>query len=133
MLVASGADINATNIPNDTPLTWASYRGKLSVVQSLCQLGSNVNHKGYHGQTPLHRATDQNRLPTVRFLLTQRPDLNIADDDNLTVLQLANQKGYKEIADIILSHIGKTQIGGEFLIKDFIKPTILANTSHYKR
>lgn len=113
MLVDFGADIHATDRNNDTPLIDASGDGRLSAVEELCKLGSDINHRGRRGRTAIHQATERNQLPTVKYLLTLQPDVSIRDDDNLTVLGMAKQNGYKHIEDIITAYIKeKTNIKG---------------------
>lgn len=113
LLVAHGStNINAVDWRNNTPLNRASRRGDLTAVQELCKMGSNINHKGYQGHTALHQAIVSNHIPAVRYLLAQRPDISVIDDNKLTVLELAKKNGgSKQMLDIITTHIDKYIIG----------------------
>lgn len=127
VLVDFGAKIDATIKNNDTALTWASCWGHVSAVQCLCEMGANINHRGDHGRTALHQAINDdhtasyevaisNRIPTIKYLLTQRPDISIMDDDELTVLQAAKKNGNKQIVDLIVTYIHKINIKGKCFI-----------------
>lgn len=116
LLVKFGSNIHATDRLNDTVLTVSSHYGRTSVVQSVCELGGQVDHKGVGGQTALQQATYNGHISTVKYLLTQRPDVHILDNNKFTVLQLAHQKGKTEIVGLLATYIQNTEIKGDFLI-----------------
>lgn len=115
LLLRFGANIDATNKFNNTPLNETSRKGHLSAVQGLCDGGADVNHTGYWDRTPLHQATWYNHVSTVKYLLSQQPDVNIEMKDNRTALDIAREKGYTDIVDVMKDHNeGKTNIKGQF-------------------
>lgn len=116
LLTNYGANIHATTVNNDTPLIHASHHGHLPAVQALCQLKADVNHRGSRDATALHQATDQNQIHIVRYFLTQKPDVSIVDVNNDTALDIARNKGYKDIQELITGYCieRKTNIKGEF-------------------
>ncbi|KAI9455266.1 ankyrin repeat-containing domain protein [Lactarius psammicola] len=54
LLLERGADVNALDGDNKTPLHLASYFGKVEMVLVLLNAGANANAKNAQGQTPLH-------------------------------------------------------------------------------
>ena len=71
--------------------------------------GTDVNAKGKNGWTSLHRAAIYGRKEIVELLIAKGADVN-AKDNRLrkTPLDLADNEGQKEIADLLRKHGGKT-------------------------
>jgi hypothetical protein len=55
MLLNCGADVNAVNVLEDSPLTLAGCEGSARVLQLLTAAGAAVNHSNRNGWTALHR------------------------------------------------------------------------------
>ncbi len=66
LLIASGADINAKDGKERTPLHFAAEEGESDVAAELMRLGADVNARDIIGRTPLDFA---NKLP---YLLRKR-------------------------------------------------------------
>ena len=56
VLLDAGADINAVNEADFTPLHGAAYRGLNEVIQILVDRGANINARDYRGRTPYRLA-----------------------------------------------------------------------------
>ena len=67
LLIAEGADVNASNNWAETPLHHAAYWG-LDLAELLIAKGANVNAKIRNGQTPLDLAIERNRTATADLL-----------------------------------------------------------------
>ena len=57
ILIKHGADVNAQNETNLTPLHRASLLGNIQIVQLLIDHGADVTAKDWKHQTPLHYAS----------------------------------------------------------------------------
>ena len=57
ILLQNDADVNAAEINNDTPLSWASQKGNLETIKILLEYNAVVDTVNYNGFTPLFRAT----------------------------------------------------------------------------
>ena len=77
LLLSGGAniEIKARNPDEATPLSWATYFGKLEMVEFLVDRGANVNLTDKHGNTPLDAArlspfmgSELNRSAIISFL-----------------------------------------------------------------
>ena len=89
-LVIAGADVNAKNSNEQTPLHVACYRDfSTSVVEALLIAGANVNAKYNNGQTPLHLASNISDDSTVQVLLDAGADVNARNNNGQTPLHLA--------------------------------------------
>lgn len=56
LLVEAGADVNAANEADFTPLHAATFRGWNEVIQYLVEHGANINARDYRGRTPFRMA-----------------------------------------------------------------------------
>jgi hypothetical protein len=66
--------------------------------QPLDQRAVAVDERDAAGRTPLMLAVEQGQLDRVRVLLGRGADPNAADQNGVTPLKLAQQKGFTEIA-----------------------------------
>ena len=53
LLIAAGANINATDKDGNTPLHWAADGGRLANTRLLISMGANPNATNNKGRTPL--------------------------------------------------------------------------------
>jgi ankyrin repeat protein len=116
-----GGDVNAQNKYNDTPLHQAFFyfnpNGDITVLMYLLtQTNTNVNTKGYNGETLLHLACQHiNYLPLDIFkVLIEKHgcDVNVQNKDNNTPLHQAlryfdpNKGGDIKVLHYLLSQKG---------------------------
>lgn len=72
LLVAKGADVNAKDANESTPIIWALMGGTTSNLEMLAFLvkkGADVNSADVRLNTPLHRASSNENPKAIRFLL----------------------------------------------------------------
>ena len=85
-MVRDGADVNARDEWENTPLHWAKDK---AVAQILIQAGADVNARNKGGQTPLHGKRDKD---VVQALITAGADVNARDKDGKTPLHHVNDR-----------------------------------------
>lgn len=108
LTIAAGADPSITNRYGGTALIPASEHGYVKVVKELLvKTDINVNHINNLGWTALIEAIilndgSKNQQQTVQLLIDHGADVNIPDNNNVTPLQHAQEKGFKEIEQILL-------------------------------
>src|SRR5207237_509312 len=80
LLLAHGADVNATDPYGDTALMTGAGRGSLAIVQLLLSHGADVNAKAV--QTALMVAAEENfgSAPVVELLLKHGADVDARRD-----------------------------------------------------
>ncbi|MHC4704673.1 MAG: ankyrin repeat domain-containing protein, partial [Planctomycetota bacterium] len=71
-LLAKGANVNARDRWDRTPLHIATIEGRVDIVERLKQAGANVNVIDYKGRTPLYFARMYNRKEIVSILQQAR-------------------------------------------------------------
>ena len=108
LAIDAGADTKLTNRFGGTALIPASERGHVEVVQELLtQSDVDVNHINSLHWTALLEAIilgngGVRHQNIVQLLVNHGADVNISDGDGSTPLNHAQQKGFKEIADILI-------------------------------
>lgn len=90
MLIDAGADVNARNDQQMTPLYLAQHR---SLVDLLVKHGADLNSRAQGGLTPLHVAAsegeDTGSLEVIEALLKAGADATLRDDEGKTPKQIA--------------------------------------------
>lgn len=113
LTIDAGADPKITNRYGGTALIPASEHGYVEVVEELLtRTDIDVNHVNNLGWTALMEAVILNdggekQQQTIQLLIDHGADVNIADRDNVTPLQHARNKGFKEIEKILIKAGGK--------------------------
>jgi ankyrin repeat protein len=106
-LLNSGADINAKDQREWTPLLWAVSRGQTKVVKLLLDKGADVNAKGEHGWTPLMEAANRGHSEVTKLLVEKGADVNLKHEYGWTARSIAKGKGNKEIVELLKAHGAK--------------------------
>ncbi|QCJ41258.1 hypothetical protein FAY30_04745 [Bacillus sp. S3] len=108
LTIKAGADPTITNRYGGTALIPASEHGYVDVIKVLLtQTDIDVNHVNNLGWTALLEAIilnngDKKQQQTVQLLIDHGANVNIPDNDHVTSLQHAREKGFKEIEKILL-------------------------------
>ncbi|MED3689183.1 ankyrin repeat domain-containing protein [Peribacillus butanolivorans] len=107
LTINAGADTTITNRYGGTALIPASEHGYVNVIKELLtNTDIDINHVNNLGWTALLEAIilsngDEKQQQTVQLLIDHGADVNIADHNNVTPLQHAREKGFKEIEQIL--------------------------------
>lgn len=108
LTIKAGADPSITNRYGGTALIPASEHGYVDVIKELLiNTDIDINHINDLGWTALLEAIilnngDEKQQQTVQLLIDHGADVNIPDHKNVTPLQHARKKGFKEIENILL-------------------------------
>ena len=79
-LAEHGADVNAVNHENVTPIYVAAMEGITDVVRALAELGADVSSlNGDAGSLPLHTAAHSGFTSIIRVLAEHGADVNAKD------------------------------------------------------
>jgi ankyrin repeat protein len=123
MLLANGANVNATDDRLGTPLHDAAafgHSGQVEVTMVLLAHGANINAKSNYGETPLHEAIWNQDLQMVTLLLNSNANVNAVmeaghvDDTKQTPLHYAAERGNFEIVKLLLDHGANSNVRDNF-------------------
>jgi len=84
-----------------TPLNYASYRGKASIVAALLDMGADINSGDNENSRPIHNAAVSGDVETIRILLEHGAEIDIRDDNGMTALIFAAGRGKTEAARLL--------------------------------
>lgn len=84
----------------------AGAQGEFAVLEALLLDGIDVNWRGEHGRTLLHRAVRRRSMEAVELLVRHGADANAPDGSGVTPTQEATRQGAKEIACYLREHGG---------------------------
>ena len=101
--LGKGADVNAEDKHEWTPLHYAAYQGHTEIAKFLVGSGADVNAKEIGDETPLHFAAQRGHKKVVELLIAKGADVNAMDFDSFTPLD----KAKVETADLLRKHGGK--------------------------
>ncbi|MED4534792.1 ankyrin repeat domain-containing protein [Metabacillus fastidiosus] len=108
LTIEAGADPSITNRYGGTALIPASEHGYVDVIKELVtNTDIDINHVNDLGWTALLEAIilndgNEKQQQTVQLLVDHGADVNIPDSNNMTPLQHAREKDFKEIEQILL-------------------------------
>ena len=106
MLLEAGAEADAKDADNRTPLSWAAERGHIVVVRELLvREDVDINNKSENRQfAPLHFAAKHgHKMVVEQLLLHEDIDVNVRSEQDETPLWMAADHGYELIVEILLT------------------------------
>lgn len=96
-----GANANAQDRDDRTPLFFATLQGHGEIVQSLLLAICTVDVKTEGAITALITAALSNSLGVIRVLLGAGANKDLTDDRRSTSLQIAEKMGHMQIAELL--------------------------------
>jgi len=106
--LADGADVNAKNKYEQTPLHFAAYKGRKEIAKLLIAAGADENAKDVNGWTPLHRAAEAGHKEIAALLIAKGADVNAQSKTFGIPLDFAIKYKRTAFADLLRKHDGKT-------------------------
>jgi ankyrin repeat protein len=105
-LLEEGADPNAEDPYDWTPLLLAADEGHAEMIRLLVSRGADLEAVTESGQTALHLAAWQNHLDAARALLELGVDASATDQDGNTALHLAATEPVPEMLRLLTPVVG---------------------------
>ncbi|KAL9951418.1 hypothetical protein ACROYT_G044077 [Oculina patagonica] len=104
-LLECGANVTIKDDAGDTPLHTAIRVGSGRLVLTLLQQGrSDANALGRNSCTPLHLAAEMDNEKVCQILIENQGDPKSLDDDRMTPLAHAMERGARKSAEFLLKH-----------------------------
>ena len=107
LLIAVGADVNATDDSKETPLHLAAEVGQVAVVNALIAAEADVNATNNYRETPLHLAAKWGRLEVMRALIAEGAKLDAKNNYEETPLQIVKNRHRSDIIEILKAGVKK--------------------------
>lgn len=104
LLLDNGADINAVDISDATPIF---YTQNAMILEMLIERGANVNYVSQKLFTPLAHMFYCNRLSCVKVLLRNGTDVNIQNSEGKTIVEIHGHLFYDKSFEILKGIINK--------------------------
>ena len=108
-LLARGANPNARDEEQRTPIFSAVLGGSLALLGLLVEARADVNARDEHGWTALHVAAEEVVPEMASLLLARGADANASDDEGNTPLRRAvfSARGRYEVVHLLRKHGAK--------------------------
>ena len=106
-LLATGANVNATQVDGTTALHWASFHDDAETVALLLRAGAKANVLNRYGVPPLAAACTNGNALIVQRLLEAAADANAELKGGETMLMLAARAGHVDVVKALLAHGAK--------------------------
>jgi ankyrin repeat protein len=108
LLVGAGANMEARDSIDRTPLLWAATMGNLALMDALLsgELGkkANIHAANKKGRNALHLAAESNHEKMVELLLRRGANPNAVSDGRWTALHNACQAGHVGVVKLLLAY-----------------------------
>lgn len=104
-LVARGADVNAMDEHQRTPLCLAAREGNMAVAELLIGRGAKINRGKEAGSwlpSPLYAAVERGQTDMVKLLIRHGADIRTRTLEGYTPLHEATRYGHREIAELLI-------------------------------
>ena len=100
LVEAPDLQVDQTTEKDETALMMAAFRGQVDLAKRLIERGAVVNRKGW---TPLHYAATNGHVEMVRYLLTQKAEVNALSPNESTPLMMAAMYGSDDAVNALLA------------------------------
>ena len=97
LLLSKGAEVDAKDVYERTPLHYAVQQGSMGVIEMLLSKGAEVNARDNDGGTPLHYAVATDYPDKAELLLKKGAEVNAKTDNGKTPLDLAKTSTMKAL------------------------------------
>ncbi|KAF4548992.1 Ankyrin repeat-containing protein 9 [Elsinoe fawcettii] len=110
LLIAKGADVNAGAYGGPFPqehlplLHVATEKGLVGIASVLLAAGVDINEFDKYGETALCKASAQNKMEMIRFLISRNADVEGTRDRSRKPLNAAAEHGHIEAAQILVNN-----------------------------
>jgi ankyrin repeat protein len=102
-IIDAGADVNAKDTLDRTPLHLAAFHGRAKIIDLLIAHGADVNARDLTATPPLHVAVIAGKQgAAVRMLLDRHADLHAINEEGQTALHLAAATGQPNLTKFLI-------------------------------
>lgn len=103
ILLENNTSLSKTNKNNETPIMVAARMGHDEMVKRLISLGATTNDKDGDGNTALHLAILSSKESIALYLINNKTNIEIRNNENQSPLKLAETIGLKKVVELLKS------------------------------
>lgn len=119
--IGETVDLNRKNSIGRTTLHYAVEANDLELIKLIITNNKSiVGIEDKQGNTSLHRAVALNRRQIVEYILPFDNDINKVDRNGETILDLATNSGYTELADLLINKGVESKKGNKLNLMLFV-------------
>lgn len=104
MLIARGADLNAVNRQDETPLILATQAGDIKIVKLLINSGADLSLVDNFGEAAVHHLAESGDEDIALLLIGAGADINTVDEMENTPLHYAARSHSPELIQVLIEH-----------------------------
>ncbi|PHH91520.1 hypothetical protein CDD83_123 [Cordyceps sp. RAO-2017] len=101
-LLGKGTEIDASDVHDRTPLSYAVWSGNAAVVKMLVKAGARVDSRDRIGGTPLSYAICNGQRDMIELLLRKRAAIGSKDEISKKLFQSAVVHGHEPVVRLLL-------------------------------
>ncbi len=116
-LISKGGNVNATDESRTLLTSIAAARANgfsVPILRELVKGGADLNIGGANNLFPIIIASRNNDIELMKYLLTQKVDVNVLDKNGVTPYKIAKYQGNDEVLDLIKDLVDKHAEDAEY-------------------
>ena len=105
LFIQLGANVNAKNRYDSTPLQLAAKNGNIDVAKCLIEHGAKLDMKNkIYGRAPIHYAVIYGKIEVAKCLIEHGAKVDMKNEDGEAPLHLAIENGDIEVVKCLIEH-----------------------------
>lgn len=126
-LIDAGADLNIVSTSGFPTMFFVSATNRGTVLEKAVRRGGKLDVRAPDKTTLLHRACEEGLLSTIRYLISQKVDVNAKTENGVTPLMFAAYAGKEKVIQELLKAGADTKVT---VIYDNNSPQGLVETAY---
>lgn len=130
-LLTKGADVNATDVNNQTalhmalnPESFESLYRQRAIYRCLVDHGVNLDVQDHRGETVLHKAVEKGDFHLMEMLLSRKARISLLDSKGRVAMERASKRSAKRVLALMISHSTRDEVRrlwAHLLSRQFVK------------
>ncbi|MGE0010321.1 MAG: ankyrin repeat domain-containing protein [Candidatus Babeliales bacterium] len=129
ILLAHGADPNARDNSQQTPIHYAAQYDRVHALELLKNAQGDLNARNYRDWTPCHKAANNNCVRCITWLGNAGADMNCLERSGMSPLHLAVYLEKPKAAAVLLTHGARLDTSTTEIVDATASTLILAGST----
>ena len=115
LFIQLGANVNAKNRYDSTPLQLAAKNGNIDVAKCLIEHGAKLDMKNkIYGRAAIHYAVIYGKIEVAKCLIEHGAKVDMKNEDGEAPLHLATENGDIEVVKCLIEHGANVNIANKY-------------------